>query len=307
MAVPYTAATIRAQIRYLLNEPVANYWTDTEINNYVAIGCREVSRSSLCVEATYGIALQTGIMEYSAAAPAEAGGPGATEGDITYTAGPPGTITSAATATFITDGLLTGMTFTESGSASNAGNFTIRSIDSELIMTVFETVVAEGGGATITYLIDYDWIADVVKVYGCTYVTGTNSADDVATKGLQKIHPRNLRHLPNLTDGPPYYWWHFGDAIGIYPEPSASEDNHCVYVYHSKVTEAIADIPDEYQPAVLYWAMSRARMKERSMGEAQMWYSMYLNSMAYQRQTQYERGADSNQMRHIPDRTVAVG
>jgi len=306
MAVPYTAATIRAYLRLLLNEPTASYWTDTELNNYVVVGCREVSRTSLCVEDTLGLCLKTGVMEYNTATSIPATLDPAAESDVTIGAGPPGTFTSASAATFIADGWKHGFPVAVTDTAADNDSFVVRDVTAEKEMKVFATLTGESQG-TVSFSYYYTWIADIVKIYGCVYHTGDNVSDDLSYKGLQKIHPRNLRRVPNLTDGPPFYWWWFGDKIGIYPEPTSSENLDCVLVYHSKVTEAIADIPDEYQPAVVYYAMSRARMKERSMGESQMWLSMYLNSMAYQRQTQYDRGVDSKEMGHIPDKTVSVG
>lgn len=46
----YTAATARAQVRYLINETTADFWTDTEIDDWIKMGCIDVSTKTLVVK-----------------------------------------------------------------------------------------------------------------------------------------------------------------------------------------------------------------------------------------------------------------
>lgn len=215
----YTAAEALQQVRTLLNEPTANYWSDDELNKWIQEACIDISTKTLCVEKKDTIALATNTLEY----------------------------------------------------------------------TALETL---GAGA----------IADIIKVYGCIY-----NNDSTTYKGLIRIHPRQIKHLPESTSGPPFYYYHFAGRIGFFPIPSSSENGHSPIIYFSKADETITNLPYYYQLPAIYYAVAMARRKQRMEAEAMQFYMMYINSLNFYRADLYERGVDSKDMFQIPDRTQMIG
>lgn len=303
MAVPYTAATARTQVLSLLNDPSSLSFTSTEVDNWIQLACGDISAKTHCVEVTYGLCLQDGIFEYTSST-STTGTPNTNETDVTIATATPGTLTSAGAADWITDGFKHGMRVTLSQTASNEGDFTIQSVQTEDYMTLFETTAAEAQG-TVDIDYTYSWIDDISKIYGCVYHKGDFVTGDISYRGMIKAHPRQVYHLDHKTDGEPYYWYHFGDTIGVFPTPDASQAKDCVLVYHSKVTEDITELPDIYQPFAIYYAMAQARKKEGSYAEAIQWEQMYLNSLMFHRQDIYNKGVDSKDMFHVQNRTVS--
>ena len=210
----FTAAEALGQVRSLLNEPTASYWTDNELNKWVQEATVDISSKTLCVEKKDTIALATNTMDY----------------------------------------------------------------------TALETL---GEGA----------IADIVKVHAVIY-----NNDSTTYKGLIKIHPRAIAHLPESTSGVPNYYYHFAGSIGFFPIPSSDENGHSPIVYCSISDETITNLPYYYQLAAIHYAVSMARKKQRMEAEAMQFYMMYMNSMQFHRQDLYDRGLDSKDMFQIPDR-----
>ena len=300
MTVPYTTSTARAQVRSLLNAPTERFWTNTEIDNWLQLACGDISSKTHCVEAAYGLSLQDGIFEYTSSTSA-GGAPNTNESDVVIATATPGTLTSDGAADWIADGFKHGMRVTLSQTASNEGDFTIQSVLTEDTMTLFETTAAEGSG-TVDIDYTYAWIDDITKIYGCVYHKGDAVTGDVSYNGLIKTHPRTVQHLDFRDDGEPHYWYHFGDTIGVYPVPDSAQAKDVVLVYHSKVTEDIATLPDMYQSLAIFYAVAQARKKEQNFAEAVMWESMYMNSILFHRQDIYNKGKDSHDMFHIQDR-----
>lgn len=216
----YSTTEALGQVRSLLNEPTASYWTNDELNKWVQEACVDISSKTLCVEKKDTIALATNTMEY----------------------------------------------------------------------TALETL---GAGA----------IADIIKVHAVIY-----NDDSTTYKGLVKIHPRQIAHLPDqAASGVPSYYYHFGATIGFFPIPSSSENAHSPIVYFSISDETITNLPIFYQLAAIYYAVSMARKKQKMIAEANQFYTMYANSMVFNRADLYDPGAESKDMFQIPDRAVAVG
>jgi len=300
MTVPYTATTARTQVRSILNEASALFWSNTEIDNWIQLACGDISSKTHCVEATYGLSLQDGVHEYTSSSTA-ASAPNSNETDVTIATATPGTLTSGGLADWITDGFKHGMRVTLSQTASNEGDFTILSVPTQDSITLVETTAAEAEG-TVDLDYTYTWIDDITKIYGCVYHKGDFVTGDMSYRGLIKIHPRALQHYNELVDGEPYYWYHFGDTIGVYPVPDATQAKDCVLVYHSKVTEDIATLPDMYQALAIYYAVAQARRKEDNIAEAIQWESMYMNSLMFHREDIYNKGLDSKDMFQLQDK-----
>jgi hypothetical protein len=71
---PLNATTALQEVRVLLNEATANFWTDEEINNWVISGAMDVSRKTLCLLKQDTVALATDTLLYTAMDTAGAGG-----------------------------------------------------------------------------------------------------------------------------------------------------------------------------------------------------------------------------------------
>ena len=60
-----TKPQILTEIRALLNEPTAVFWTDTEINNWIDQAALDISAKTLCYETTSDITLATDTISYA--------------------------------------------------------------------------------------------------------------------------------------------------------------------------------------------------------------------------------------------------
>jgi len=216
----YTAAEALQQVRSLLNEPTANYWTDDELNKWIQEACIDITTKTLCYEKS---------------------------GDIT------------------------------------------------LVSTPVLTYGALDGG---------DSIDDTLKIYGAVYYDSTN-----VYRGLMKIHPRIVGRTQERTPGEPYYYYIFGDELGIFPVSNAAVVTATgkVKVFYSMADETITNLPYYYQPLAIYYAVAMARRKQKMEAEGRQWLTMYINSIHFYRADLYERGIDSKEMFQIPDRAIAVG
>lgn len=297
MAVPYTSATARTQVRSLLNEPTARRWTNTEIDNWIKEAAVDISTLTKCVEACYGLSLITATGEYTSST-AAASAPNSNETDVTFGAATPGTATSGALADWIADGFKHGMRVTISNTTSHNNNFTIRSVPTEDSMTFFEETTAEGPGNADLDVI-YSWIDDIIDVYDCVYHNGDAVTGDLAYRGLRQIHPKDRGRMPMDADGAngePHYWWWAQETLGISPIPSASQNKDCVLVYHSRVTEDIADLPDLYHSFAIWYAVAMARKKQgtpQGLSESEQFLAMYQNSLSFHRQDLHDKGVDA--------------
>lgn len=218
VSIPYSAAEALQQVRSLINEPTASFWSDEEINNWVLEATLDIGTKTLCVKVVDTVALVTSTLTYAS---------------------------------------LTG-------------------ISTSLVL----------------------------KVYACLYGESNGSTD---FKGLERIKPWQLQHLPNKVAGPPSYYFHFNTVLGIYPLPTSSENGDIVQVYCSKVSETITDLPAYYQPFVVKFAAAMALRKAKQWQAANLLYSDYMNMIQYHRADLYDPPATSREDLKQPDRTVSVG
>lgn len=66
VGIPYDATEARQQVRSLLNEPTASFWSDEEINNWVLEAIIDISSKTLCVKKVDTIALVEDTLTYTA-------------------------------------------------------------------------------------------------------------------------------------------------------------------------------------------------------------------------------------------------
>ena len=210
---PLSASEALQEVRVILNEASAAYWTDEEINNWVIQASADVALKGLGVIKQDTVTLATGTMTYTALTSAGAGG-----------------------------------------------------------------------------------VAKILRVIGAAY--------DTTMKGLLRIDPIKLMHLPNKTAGAPDYYFHLNTIFCVYPIPTASENGKFVTVWYSEVADGIEDLPWHHQHFAIWFAVSMAYQKLR-MGElANYWMTMYLNGIIQARNDLYDPMPDSLDKLTIPARTV---
>lgn len=62
----YTLSTATSRVRELLNESTASFWTDTEIQEWIKMGCIDISTKTLCVKRRDYFTLATNTQIYTA-------------------------------------------------------------------------------------------------------------------------------------------------------------------------------------------------------------------------------------------------
>ena len=123
-------------------------------------------------------------------------------------------------------------------------------------------------------------VSNITQIWGCIYI---NPDDEYI--GLKRILPMQIADLPRTKAGPPVYFYHFDDKIGIFPLPSSGQNGDSVKVYFSKQPSAatlalrIAELPSEYQNAMYWFAASMAYKKEHRYSESDKFYQMYLEEL----------------------------
>jgi len=193
----YTEATARAQVRSLIGEASASFWTDAELNAWISEGVEDVTSRSLCLQVSDTIALVTAQNEYA----------------------------------------------TTVGAVS---------------------------------------VVDIVKVWGCFYISTDNEYI-----GLKRISINQVADLPYMIPGPPKYFYHFADKIGILPLPTTSESTKTIRIYFSKSSQTIGDLPNQYQPLTIWFAASMAFKKEHRYAESDAMYKLYLEKLNALKQELY--------------------
>ena len=136
------------------------------------------------------------------------------------------------------------------------------------------TDLVTGGAAGVT---------DITKVWGAIYL---NPDDEYI--GLKRIEPFLLTTLPHMAAGPPQYYYHFDDKIGIFPLPTSGENGDSVKIYFSKQSQTIGDLPNEYQLLTIWYAVAMAFKKEHRNAEADKFYAMYLETLNALKQELYQ-------------------
>jgi len=195
----YTSTTAITQVRALLNESSASFWSDTELGNWIKEATEAISARALCIQDTDTFLLVTSQYEYT-------------------------------------------------------------------------DLVTNGA----------DGVTDIVKVWGAIYLN-----PDGEYIGLKRVEPFQISDLPHMKAGPPIYYYHFDDKIGIFPLPTSAENGDSVKVYFSKQSQTIGDLPNEYQPLTFWYAAAMAYKKEHRYAESDKFYTMYMEALNALKQELY--------------------
>ena len=138
------------------------------------------------------------------------------------------------------------------------------------------------------------------------YTTSTSSYIDNAirclhaeydNKALQRvsyeqIRKHNARSLGGDTTPAYYYDQYDGTTFTFYigPTPDSTPAGNNITVQFASRTNDITAIPDEYQPTIFLYAVSRAKIKERQYREANLVWAQYLNNIMFARRDSLEHG-----------------
>ena len=193
----YTSTTARTQVRAIIGEATASFWSDTELDNWIKEAVEDISARSGGFQVSDTITLVTAQYEYA----------------------------------------------TTTGSVA---------------------------------------VADIVKVLGMVYVVTTDITGDTNQRfiGLIPIDPSMIHVLPLTENGPPKYYYHSGENIGILPPPTATENAQLIRIYFTKTSQTIADLPNQYQSLTFWYAASMAYKKEHRYAESKELYGMYLQKLS---------------------------
>ena len=123
-------------------------------------------------------------------------------------------------------------------------------------------------------------VSNITQVWGCIYLN-----PDDGYIGLKRILPRQVADLPHMKPGPPVYYYHFDNKIGIFPLPTSGQNGDSVKIYFSKNPSAatlelrIAELPSEYHNAMLWYCAAMAYKKEHRFTESDKFFQMYLEEL----------------------------
>ncbi len=193
------------EVRSLINEATASFWTDAQLQNWLDQGISDIAARGLVLQSADTFLLVTGQLEYA-----------------------------------------------------------------DLVT---------GGVAGVT---------DIVKVWGAIYISPDNEYI-----GLKRISPSQVADLPFMAAGPPKYYYHFADKLGILPLPTTGENGESVKVYFSKqpagatLALRIAELPPEYKNLIYWYAASMCFKKEHRITESDSLYKMYLTAVSALKQELY--------------------
>ena len=136
------------------------------------------------------------------------------------------------------------------------------------------------------------------------YTTSTDNHIDNAIRTLHAEH--NGKALKRLTyeeirghtqmvlaidEDPEYFYDKYNGllfTVYIGDTPSIEQNGDSVNVIFALRTDAIIEIPYEYQQNIFNFAASKAKMKERQWQEAQLLFQMYINNIAFSRKDKLE-------------------
>lgn len=143
---------------------------------------------------------------------------------------------------------------------------------------------------------DHSWIGNIQEIYAGIYNDGSNNF-----KGLIKAHPRMLGHLDTFAAGDPKYIMMHDRKLYVWPLTSASIAGKTVSVLHSKKTNDITQLEDEYQIWPIIYATAKAKEKDRRQAEASSLMAQFYTMVNFERQDKHAREVDSLDLFLIPE------
>jgi hypothetical protein len=126
-------------------------------------------------------------------------------------------------------------------------------------------------------------------------------------KGLIKAHPRIIGNEATNTPGPPKYYSLFNRKLWVWPPPSAVENSTSITLLYSKQTDDIILVTDEYQHIPLYYALAKAKFKDKMFAEGAAYMGMFTSFCSFERNDKHGREQDSLDMFKIKTKGDASG
>ena len=121
-------------------------------------------------------------------------------------------------------------------------------------------------------LSDETWIANIIEPYAALYDDGSNK-----TKGLIKVHPRQLGNVATFTSGAPKYYALHNRSLYIWPLTTAA-------------------ITDEYKHLPIIYATAKCQLKDQKYAEFITLLQQYYNEVNFERSDKHNRETDSFDM-----------
>jgi len=125
-------------------------------------------------------------------------------------------------------------------------------------------------------------VVDIINVSGMVYVVSTDITGNTLQDyiGLRRISTEEIASLPMIESGPPRYFYHYADKIGILPVPTATENAQVVRAYFSKQSQTIGDLPNQYQSLTFWYAAAMAYKKQGKVDDANKMMELYLQKIS---------------------------
>lgn len=196
-----------------------------------------------------------------------------------------------------------------------------------------DTFITLAGSATYAssqseYLVSADAALAVsgYKIASVMYLGTTITADDGVdvgfgtARGLAKIHPRMVAHLPS-TLGIPIYWYYTtsivgassADVVGIWPKPAAAQTSQLLRVLYYEYLPGYLDtgqddntVPDWAQDVLMWYTYAKCLEREGRFAQAEQYMSYYNNIAMFMRNDITNPDIDSKDMMVQPDYTRVV-
>jgi hypothetical protein len=140
----------------------------------------------------------------------------------------------------------------------------------------------------------------ILTVPACAYAQ--DSANPVY-EGLMQSHPRMQSHTADSLSPPPKYYYLFAGRMGLFPDTDAGH----VKVYYTYVTDDMQYLPEALQPLVFLFVQYMARVKDKRLGDASVFYNQYMQTIAQYRSDVWERLPNSKEEMQVPDRIFKGG
>lgn len=140
---------------------------------------------------------------------------------------------------------------------------------------------------------------------GTLKVFSVHKEDDAGnSESLVCIHPRLVGHAAGMEAGASRFFWEFGNVLGL--APGGAGNGFTVCLHRAALVDRFCLLPEEIQPAALYYAYTMACYKEGKFRRGAMALQAYLPYVAQARRWVYEMWRDGRGDFAIPDGRLVV-
>lgn len=126
------------------------------------------------------------------------------------------------------------------------------------------------------------------------------------TRGLIRVHPRQIGHLAETTAGPPRYFAVFARKIYFAPATTSAETAKTFTVLGWKSTQNIYGLDEPMKQAAIILAAAYAKIKDRKFAESQALMTMAYSEAERARALIYTNIPNAKQDMQIPDVTTVM-